>query len=486
MKKSLLVAAAAGAATVLGFAPFGWFVLPFVTLAVLFLLWQGAVTARYAAAIGYAWGLGFFLTGVSWVYVSMHDVGGMIMPLAAFATLLFCAYLALYPALAGYCFKRFSTPSRWCNALLLASLWALSEWLRGWVLTGFPWLSLGYSQVNASPLAGYAPIIGGYGITLLLAFIAALMASNWWRPYVLLLIVLLLVAGDMSKQVEWTMPVGRSVSVSLLQGNIPQGLKWDPARLDYSLDTYRQLAANHPAQIVVLPETAIPQTLDEISPDYLRELAGDHNLLLGVVVRNRDGYVNAVAQIGRAGLQGGYAKRHLVPFGEYVPPGFSWFFDWVEIPMTDFSVGARHQAPLDVAGLAIAPNVCYEDAFGEEIIRQLPAATVLLNVSNTAWFGDSLAQPQHLQMSRMRAMETGRPMLRATNTGMTAAITPKGDVIEVLPAFTTDALTVSVQGYTGATPYVMFGDRTALTLALLMLAGAMLHWRKASRRQAPQ
>lgn len=486
MKKSLLAAAAAGAATVFGFAPFGWFALPFAMLAVLFLLWHSAATPRYAAAIGYAWGLGFFLTGVSWVYVSLHDIGGMILPLAAFATLLFCAYLSVFPALAGYGFKRFATDSRWCNALLLASLWTLTEWLRGWMFTGFPWLALGYSQVNASPLAGYAPIVGAYGITLLLAFIAALMASNWWRPYVLLLIVLLLVAGDMSKQVEWTTPVGRSVSVSLLQGNIPQSLKWDPARLDYSLDTYRRLAAEHPAQIVVLPETAIPLMLDEISPDYLNELAADHDLIMGAVVRHGESYVNAAAHIGRDGVRGGYAKRHLVPFGEYVPPGFSWFFDWVEIPMTDFSTGTRQQKPLDVAGLAIAPNVCYEDAFGEEIIRQLPAATVLLNLSNTAWFGDSLAQPQHLQISRMRAMETGRPMLRATNTGMTAAITPKGDITDVLPAFTTDGLTVSVQGYTGTTPYVAFGNRTMLVFACMMLGVALLHWRKASQHALPR
>ena len=502
MKKSLLVALLLGAATVAGFAPFELFLLPFVTLALLFLLWRGAHTPGYAALIGFAWGMGFFLTGVSWVYVSLHDVGGMAMPLAAAATLLFSAWLALFPALAGYCFARFRQPTvrpelvegHWgfdrpvlskdqrlspngmlSDTLLAAGLWMLSEWLRGWLLTGFPWLSLGYSQVGPSPLAGYAPLLGSYGVSLMLALIAALLAFGWWRQRSLVLLLALLAVGGALKHVSWTTATGAPVSVSLLQGNIPQSLKWDPARLDLSFDTYRRLAREHLAELVVLPETAIPLLFDDIPHGYLRELAGNRELLLGAAVRTgNDGYANAALVLNRHGSHGSYAKSHLVPFGEYVPPGFAWFFDWVKIPMSDFGAGAKQQKPIEIANLKVAMNICYEDLFGEEIIRQLPEATLLVNLSNTAWFGHSLAQPQHLQIARMRAIETGRPMLRATNTGMTAAIEPDGSVSEVLPAFAEGALMVIVQGYSGATPYVRIGNGGALLLAALALMPALL------------
>jgi apolipoprotein N-acyltransferase len=474
MKKSLLAALLSGAATVGGFAPFEISPLPFITLYLLFLLWRGVQTASYAALIGFVWGLGFFLTGVSWVYVSLHDIGGMPLPLAATATLLFCAYLALYPALAGYLFKRLAVNNAWRDALLAASVWTLSEWLRGTVFTGFPWLSLGYSQVGLSPFAGYAILLGSYGVSFVLIFIAALLASGWWRRQSLAMLLVLLIVGAAFKQISWTTATGNAVSVSLLQGNIPQSLKWDPERLDLSFETYSRLAHDHPAQLVVLPETAIPSMFGEISHDYLRRLVGDRELLLGVAARAGDkGYVNAAILLDKDGPQGAYTKTHLVPFGEYVPPGFSWFFDWVKIPMTDFEAGEKHQTPLDVANLKVAPNICYEDLFGEEIIRHLPEATVLINLSNTAWFGHSLAQPQHLQISRMRAIETGRPMLRATNTGMTAVIGPDGSVSGVLPAFTEGALTTSVQGYSGATPYVRVGNAAILLLSLVAFLPAL-------------
>jgi apolipoprotein N-acyltransferase len=474
MKKTLLAALLSGAATVGGFAPFEIFPLPFITLLLLFLLWRGAQTARYAALIGFAWGLGFFLTGVSWVYVSLHDIGGMPLPLAAVATLLFCGYLAMYPAFAGYLFKRLAVKNAWRDALLAAGVWTLSEWLRGTMLTGFPWLSLGYSQVGPSPFAGYAILLGSYGVSFVLVFVAALLASGWWRLRSLAIFFVLLVVGAVLKQVPWTSATGDTVSVSLLQGNIPQSLKWDPARLDLSVQTYRRLAQTHPAQLIVLPETAIPLLFEEISRDYLRQLVGDRQVLLGVAARAGDkGYVNAAILLNKDGPQGAYTKTHLVPFGEYVPPGFSWFFDWVQIPMTDFEAGIKHQPPLDIANLKVAPNICYEDLFGEEIIRHLPEATVLINLSNTAWFGHSLAQPQHLQISRMRAIETGRPMLRATNTGMTAVIDPDGNISDVLPAFTEGALTTNVQGYSGATPYVRIGNAAILLLSLAAFLPAL-------------
>jgi apolipoprotein N-acyltransferase len=471
MNRPLAAAAGLGAATVLGFAPFGLFPLPLLTLAGLFALWRRSGSPLAAALLGYAWGLGFFLAGVSWVYVSLHDVGGMAAPLAALATLLFCGYLALFPAAAGLLFRRGASadllhPLR--DALLVAGLWTLAEWLRGTLFTGFPWLALGYSQSPPSPLAGYAPLLGSYGLAFVAALLAALLAFAWRRFWPMLLIVVLIAFGFALRGIAWTQPVGEPLTVALLQGNVPQSLKWDPNRLALSIETYLRLAHEHPAQLTVLPETAIPLLFDEVPRDVLRDLTANGEAVLGVAVRTmQGGYVNGAVALKPELRSQGYAKSHLVPFGEFVPPGFAWFFDLVRIPMSNFTAGPARQPPLVVAGQKIMPNICYEDLFGEEIIRALPEATLLLNLSNTAWFGDSLAQPQHLQIAQLRALETGRPMLRATNTGMTAAVAPDGTVSAVLAPFTRDALRVEVRGYQGDTPFGRRGNWPILLLAVL-------------------
>lgn len=484
MKRRQTVAAfLLGAATVAGFAPFGIFVLPFFTLAWLMHAWREA-SPRRAALLGWTWGLGFFLAGVSWVYVSLKVFGGMAMPLAALATLLLCMALACYPALVGYAFARLRSGAPARDAFLAAGLWALAEWLRGWLFTGFPWLALGYSQSPPSPLAGFAAVLGLFGVTLIVALVAALIALRSYRA--LLLVVVLAGAGFLLRSVPWTQPVGAPLDVALLQGNIPQGIKWDPQRAVLSLQTYAALAQRYPADLTVLPETAIPLFFDETPRQVLDDLTRRGPALVGVVVRLKQdgvaGYTNgAVAVARRSGdfdVQA-YTKRHLVPFGEYVPPGFAWFFNFVSIPMSDFTAGPPRQPPLAVAGQQVAPTICYEDLFGEELIRALPAATLLVNMSNTAWFGDSLAQPQHLQISRMRALETGRPMLRATNTGMTAAIGPDGAVATVLEPFTTGGVVVQVQGYQGVTPFVRYGNTGAIVIALVVCVPALLRRKRA-------
>ena len=486
MTRRLFAAFALGAATVAGFAPAGLFPLPFVTLALLFRGWRTATPAR-AAKLGYAWGLGFFLAGVSWVYVSLHEFGGMAGPVAAVATLLFCAVLALYPALAGYAFARGRSGRAAVDALLAAALWTLAEWLRGWLFTGFPWLAIGYSQTPPSPLAGFAPLLGVYGVGFLVALgaaAAAFLAVSWRAAALLGSLVL---AGFLLRGIAWTQPHGEALRVSLLQGNIPQSLKWDPQRAALSLDTYAGLVQRTPADLTVLPETALPVFFHELPRELLHDLTRHGPALVGIAIRTREngqlsGYTNgAVALRRNAGTFDvqAYAKRHLVPFGEYAPPGFAWFFRLASIPMSDFSAGRPLQPPLAVAGQKLAPTICYEDLFGEELIRALPEATLLVNLSNTAWFGDSLAQPQHLQISQMRALETGRPMLRATNTGMTAAIAADGSVAAVLEPFTTGALVAEVRGHTGATPYVRYGNVAAVSLALLALLPALI----ARRRQ---
>ncbi|MDP2822707.1 MAG: apolipoprotein N-acyltransferase [Sulfuritalea sp.] len=475
---TLAAATVLGALCVLGFAPFDTYfaVWPAPTFALggLFFLWRKAATPREAMLLGLAWGAGCFLFGVSWIYVSLSQFGGMAPPAAAAATLLFCLYLALFPALAGGLFVRWrrNTPR---DVLLFAGLWALSEWLRGTLFTGFPWLAIGYSQSPPSPLAGWASVLGVYGVGFIVALIAGLIGemsiAGWRKPATWASIILLLGVGGLLRSMDWTQPVGAPVTVSLLQGNVPQSLKWDPKRLPLSVDTYVRLAQAHPATLTVLPETALPLYFNEVPRDVLRSLTRHGDALIGVAVGTTDGgYTNGAVTLTPELAAHAYAKRHLVPFGEYAPPGFAWFFRYAHIPMSDFTAGPPRQEPLSVAGQRIAPNICYEDLFGEELLGALPAATLLVNLSNTAWFGDSLAQPQHLQIAQLRAIETGRVMLRATNTGMTAMVSPDGAIVATLPPFTTAALVVQAQGRTGLTPYARWGN----LLALLIAVGACL------------
>jgi apolipoprotein N-acyltransferase len=505
---SLLLAFVLGAATVVGYAPFSLFALPVATLALLLLLWHRQADPRRAALSGLAFGLGLFLCGVSWVYVSLHDFGAMPAPLAAIATLLFCAYLALFPALAGYLFARVPLTPALRFALFMPAVWMLLEWTRGWLFTGFPWLALGYSQVPASPLAGYAPVLGIYGVTLATAVTSGLIAVLWLRfaqgnnrdaehaatmparsgaqrPLILhpalLMLAALWLGGWGLKQLEWTTPHGAPVSVSLLQGNIPQDMKWREDHVRTTLLAYRALAEASDSRLIILPETALPLFLHNVPGDYLDGLAAHArknggDILIGVPERLQGGnYYNSVLSFGSAPTQT-YRKSHLVPFGEFIPlrPVLGWIVSVLAIPLQDFSRGAHDQQPLAVAGQRVAVNICYEDAFGEEIIRQLPQATLLANVSNVAWFGRSIAPRQHLQISQARALETGRTMLRATNTGVTAIIDPRGRVVDSAPEFTAVAVTHEVQGYQGATPYVRWGNYAALGLALLLLLACWL------------
>ena len=484
-----------GIIAVFGFAPFELLPLPVMSLALLFYLWRMSATPVRCAILGFTWGLGCFLGGVSWVYVSMHDVGGLAAPLAALATLLFCAFLALMPALAGWAYGHGHNVygrngygsvgqgrSLYGDIALLAGLWTLTEWLRGWLFTGFPWLAIGYSQTPPSPLAGFVPLVGVYGLGFLLALLAAAWALAWRRPLVWGLSLGLLVAGFGLRNVAWTEPVGEPLSVSLLQGNIAQSLKWQPELLVLSFSTYLRLADEHPAQLTVLPETALPTLFERVPSSYLERLTAHGDVLLGsAVAKGESAYANGAVAVGTDLNVRRYEKVHLVPFGEYAPPGFAWFFDWVAIPMSGFTPGQPDQPPLQLAGQRVMPNICYEDLFGEEIRRSVAEATLLINLSNTAWFGNSLAQPQHLQIARVRALESGRQILRATNTGMTAAIAPDGQLMAVLPPFQTGALKVMAQGYTGLTPYSRFGNLPSLLLALMACWPGMLVWLR--RRQ---
>ncbi len=451
----------------------------------------GAHRAHHGAAIAAAFAFGLFLAGVSWVYVSLTVFGGLPAALAVVATGLFCAALTLPAAVAGALFVRFAASGWPRRVLLFAGVWSLAEWTRGWAFTGFPWLALGYTQTPPSPLAGYAPLLGVYGVSLLTALVAALTfeivrrwlstavcyGRPWWRrcpASPLLCLGLILAAGGLLRDVRWTEPSGEPLSVALLQGNVAQEMKWRPERFFDSLRTYHQLALEHPAQLTILPETALPAFLDQVPRAYLDELERlaqrrDGDLVFGIAINDRGRYFNSIVSLGANGQQR-YDKVHRVPFGEFVPPGFAWFMALVNIPLSDFSPGVSGQPPLRVADQKIAINICYEDVFGEEIIQALPAATLLVNVSNVAWFGDSLAPAQHLQIAQMRALESGRMMLRATNTGMTAIVAADGRIQAVLAPFRRGALVGEVRGYTGATPYVRWGNAPGLACALLLVA----------------
>jgi apolipoprotein N-acyltransferase len=482
----------AGAVSVFGFAPFyAWFV-PILAVAALFFAWQRSATPGQAAAAGFAFGLGFFGAGVSWVYVSLHVFGSMPMLLAALATFLFCAYLALFPAAAGWLVLR-ATPLAGSPRLVAsAAAIALAEWLRGWLFTGFPWLNLGTSQAPSGPLVGLAPYVGNYGVTLAVAAAAALLVPLAGRrlAWPRLAAFAALLGGSFALgQVEWTRPAGPAVTVALLQGNVPQELKWREEVRTRTLLDYREMIFQAKARVVVIPETALPAFLDQLPPDYLESIrahakAEGKEVLLGVVEREfRDGgydYYNSLVNLTAAGA---WRKVHLVPFGEFIPPGFRFVLAVLKIPMSDFARGAPGQQPLAAAGTRFGVMICYEDIFGEEVIRQLPAAQVLVNVSNDAWFGKSFAAEQHLQSSQMRAIEAGRPVIRSTNTGATAAIDARGRVSARLEWFSRGTLTTDVVPMEGMTPYAHAGNVPAVLLAL----GAFLvAWRRGRRATGPR
>lgn len=469
-----------GAAGVLCFAPFQLFWLAPAIWLGLFALVLRADNPRQAALTGLSFGLGFFLCGVSWVYVSLSVFGGMPWWLAGIAAFLFCGFMALFPMVAGGVFKRWQPGHFWQQAIFFAGLIATVDWIRGWIFTGFPWLTVGYTQAPPSPLAGFAPLLGVHGLSLLVALTGALLLR--WRVGLAFLSIATL-TGLGLQQIRWTTPVGEPVSVALIQGNVPQEMKFRPEAFFRTLDLYRDLIEQNPAQLTLLPETAIPAFFDQLPPDYidaLKAAAESHggDLILGTLTGNGDAYWNSAISLGSSPLQT-YSKTHLVPFGEFIPPGFSWFLKLASIPMSSFSRGPESQAALAVAGQQIAINICYEDVFGEEIIRALPQAGILANLSNTAWFGHSLAQPQHLQIARMRAVETGRPMLRATNTGMTAVINADGSLQAVLPAFTQGVLKTRVRAYQGMTPYAHIGNLGFLIIAGLFLLASQLPRRRA-------
>jgi len=475
-------AALAGAIAVLAFAPIGWWPLGIISLSALFLLWRDQ-TPRRAAWRGALFGIGYFGVGVSWVYVAIHDFGHSGMPVAILLTTLFVFLLTLFPALAGVLTARFLKFSpRWQFLLFGPVIWVLMEWSRGWFLSGFPWLVLGYSVIE-TPLAGFAPLVGVYGATWLVALIAGLIAlaiaeAGRMRAVALLTIPCVFAVGAALQTLRWTAPVGEPITVALVQGNIPQDSKWRPELVQRTLDTYADLTRAHWGhRLIVWPEAAITLFYHEVAEHYLAPLAREaktngSSLVLGIPVREPGTrrYFNSLVSLDEP--IGFYHKRHLVPFGDYVPGekllrGLFRFFD---LPMSGFSPGPEKQPLISAAGQKLGASVCYEDIFGSEVIESLPEAGLLVNLTNNAWYGDSFAPHQHLEMSRWRALETGRDLMRATTNGVSALVNAQGKIMARSAQFTSEVVSGTVQVRQGATPYVRTGNWPVILLSITVLA----------------
>lgn len=471
-----------GALLMLSFAPFGWYPLaPFLLLPLLqsFLV----SSPRTAATHGFYFGAGLFLAGTYWLYISVHVFGQAPLILAIFLMLALVVIMGLYYAAAGWMTARLCEGREMRLLFVAPSVWVSIEWIRGWFLSGFPWMSLGYGQID-SPLAGFAPLLGVYGISLAVMLSAtALLLAITLRPQLRLpfaaAALLPWVAGYILQEIEWTETAGPAVRTTIVQGGVSQDRKWLPEQFQPTLDLYRQSLSSHPdSQLVVWPEVAIPSVVDQVEPyiDVLQNELGprDQTLLFGILERDvaEQRVYNSVVLLDGVGRQI-YRKRHLVPFGEYFPvPEFvrNWM-RLMSLPNSDISPGDDVQPLLKTRnGHSLSVAICYEDAYGAEQLYALPETSILINVSNDAWFGDSIAPHQHLEIARMRAVEVGRPVVRATNTGISTFIAANGDLRGMVPQFSHETVTEDVVPRQGMTPYARTGNTPVIALVLVIVA----------------
>lgn len=449
--------------------------------------------------LGFAFGLGWFGAGMSWVHVSIADFGGVPLIGSLALMLLLSAYLALFPALTCKLITRYFNKNLW--PIALPFIWLLVEWLRSWLFTGLPWLSFGYSQIQG-PLSGWFAIIGEFGVTGLTVLLSTVLAiwlpSKKWLPSSLIIIVLF-VSGHGLNQHQWAKPTGKDTRIAMVQGNIEQALRWTPEQDQPTMDKYKNMTAAHwNNDVVIWPEAAIPQ-LEPVAIEYLNEiddLAARSNtgLITGIVNYNfetREAYNNLIglgqkqadASKTNGAIHGQYqyfhnnrfAKHHLLPIGEFIP-----FEEWLrglapifDLPMSSFSRGDFQQENIEAKGFYFAPAICFEIAFPRQISANLYYNTdFIITVSNDAWFGGSHGPAQHLEIAQARAKEFGLPVLRATNNGITAFIDHQGDIQSRLPQFEAAVLSDTIQLVQGNTPYRIFGDWIIWSLSLGIFACA--------------
>ena len=492
-----LMALMGGSLLPFAFAPLGWAWLVWPALLCLLQSWQQC-SPRQALLNGWLFGVTFFGIGLYWLYYSIHVFGQAPLILAILITSFLVAILALFPALLAWLVTRIKIqkhPPALIQCLLFAALWTLLEIIRSVLLTGFPWLLLGYSQ-NNTIFANFAPLIGTYGISFMICFSSALLfvamqqLSNMLttrtyagirQPIILLALLATLWlsaigCGWLAHKHPFTQSHSDPLAITLVQGNVSQAMKWSPLQSTHIIKQYQQLSNQHwRNHIVIWPEAAIPMAKQSID-DWLNTLAmqarRQHSTLItGIPIFNeqQQGFYNSLIALGE--FSGRYDKSHLVPFGEYTPwhAVFSKLLQWINIPMSNLIAGKQHQALLDIKNIQIAPFICYEIAFSTQVFANLPTANLLLVISDDSWFGHSSAAAQHLQIAQMRALETGRPILFVSNGGISAVINALGQLQVSAPAYQNFVITATVQPYRGQTPLLMIGQSTLLILLLLLL-----------------
>jgi len=493
------VALAAGASLTLSFAPFEWWPVAVVVPAVLMWLWDGA-TPRRAAALGFWFNFGTFSVGTYWLFISLRLIGHAPIPLALFLMLGLAAIMGSYHALLGWAVAKFLPargPVRWM--LGIPGLWLLVEWFRSWFLSGFGWLALGYAHTD-NWLGGYAPLVGQYGLGLLTlvmagALLTLLHGARRDRIVAGAAIVVIWGVAFSLRGIEWTRPFGQPIEVAVVQGAVPQDEKLLASNLDSILALYQRLNRQaHGAAIIFWPESAIPDLANNhihFYRDVYAEASAHGSAMIMGTLRaepnpqtGEDDYFNSVLAMDKdtPGIEW-HDKHHLVPFTEFFPvPQFmrTWL-RLANLPYSDFNRGAAQQAPLTAAGQKIAAGICYEDAYGATLLPVMDSATLLANVTNDAWFGHSTARYQHLQISRLRAMETGRPMVRAANDGVSAVIGAQGELVASAPEYEANVMRARLQPRTGLTPYARVGNWLAVGFALVFgLVGAYFGRRRKS------
>ena len=480
-----LLAIIAGAMLALAFPPFGWFPIAFISPVILLAIWLRSEPLQ-SLWQGWIFGVGFFGVGVSWVYISILNFSNANnITLAVSITVLFIFVLSLFPATQGFFFSILRKKSSiFMSLFVFPAWWVICEWLRSTLFTGFPWLFLGYSQIS-SPLRGFGPILGVYGISLAAAFISSCLYILFFHKKVFVkilsvtLIILLFTVGDILSMFRWTHSQKESLKVSLVQGNISQRQKWDVDRLLSILKIYRSETEKHwNTDIIVWPEAAIPVYPQQVSPflEHLDEEAKRHKTALIIGIPIYKGKIkktfNGLIVMGEG--KGFYLKRHLVPFGEYTPPFFSAAMKYFDIPLSNLSPGPQHQIQLLAKNTSFAPFICYEIAYFLEFLESISGKTFIVVVSDDSWFNGSIALAQQLQIAQMRALETGRYVLYSTNTGITAIIDPQGKIQQSVPQDRQIVLSGKICLVTGKTPVMKWNYYPVAGIIILFLLIALL------------